>query len=111
MFLEGLLADAGCEVVGPVSRIEAGIQMARHEPMLDVALLDVNLGRGLVFPIAEELARRNVPIIFMTGYGGLGIPEEFQHCQVVTKPYTEPMVLNALCNLFSCEQQLQTLVG
>ena len=41
-------------------------------------MLDVNLGSGNSFPVAEELRRRNIPFIFATGYGdGSAIPAGF----------------------------------
>ncbi len=54
----------------------------------DVAMLDVNLGSGNSFPVAEELERRKIPFIFATGYGDhVIIPRSLKHIPVVRKPY------------------------
>lgn len=54
----------------------------------DIAMLDVNLGSGNSFPVAEELERRRIPYIFATGYGDHTIiPRSLKHVPVVRKPY------------------------
>ncbi len=54
----------------------------------DIAVLDVNLGAGNSFPVAEELERRKIPFIFATGYGDRTIiPNSLRHVPVVRKPY------------------------
>ena len=103
MFLEDVLQNAGFEVVGPIGRVEAGIEAAKNEPMLDAALLDVNLGRTTVFPIADQLILRNIPMVFMTGYGADGLPERFADRPVVTKPYTPEIILGALAKVLTHE--------
>ncbi|HVK80816.1 MAG TPA: hypothetical protein VM915_09390 [Verrucomicrobiae bacterium] len=51
-------------------------------------MLDVNLGSGNSFPVAEELERRKIPFIFATGYGDHTIiPKSLGHIPVVRKPY------------------------
>jgi hypothetical protein len=35
--------------------------------------LDVNLGGEHVFPVADELVRRGVPVIFATGYDAASV--------------------------------------
>jgi CheY-like chemotaxis protein len=109
MFLENLLQSNGYEVVGPMARIEAALDAAEYEPMLDAALLDVNLGRCMVYPVADALALRNIPIVFMTGYGANGVPGRFCHSPIVTKPYTETMVLNALARVLKLPNALTPL--
>ncbi|MEQ1818180.1 MAG: HWE histidine kinase domain-containing protein, partial [Terricaulis sp.] len=54
----------------------------------DIAVLDVNLGSGNSFPVAEELHRRKIPFIFATGYGDHTIiPKSLADVPVVRKPY------------------------
>ncbi len=54
----------------------------------DIAVLDVNLGSGNSFPVAEELQRRRIPFIFATGYGDHTIiPKSMAEVPVVRKPY------------------------
>ena len=80
------LRDRGCNVVGPVSRLEQGLNLAKGE-QLDGALLDVNLAGERCFPIADALAERHIPFVFLTGYGDAGIPSEYRRVPRVSKPF------------------------
>lgn len=68
--LQMLLEDAGCTVIGPVPTIDKALAAVRSEP-LDGVLLDANLNGLSSAPIGEELKRRAVPFVVVTGYGQL----------------------------------------
>jgi len=38
--------------------------------------------------IAAALTRRNIPFVFVTGYGREALPESFGQSSVLTKPFT-----------------------
>jgi CheY-like chemotaxis protein len=86
IMMEDLLADLGCEVVGSCDSIRSALEwleMAQQAP--DGAVLDVNLGGELVYPVAEVLAARDIPFAFATGYGAL--PDaRFDGVPVLAKP-------------------------
>jgi CheY-like chemotaxis protein len=84
MLVEDMLVELGCIVVGPASRLDDALAMAEREE-LDLAVLDINLGRVDSFPVAEILRQRSVPFIFATGYGDRATP--FPAAPVVAKPY------------------------
>ena len=86
MALEDMLRDLDCIVVGPALRLDEAESRARTEP-LDGAILDVNLGDGPTFSVAEILAARGVPFCFSTGYGASVIPARFESAAVLQKPY------------------------
>lgn len=69
MAIEDALVAAGAEVVGPVMSLAAGIELLDSGIEIDGAILDVNLGDALVFPMAELLRDKGVPIIFHTAMG------------------------------------------
>jgi CheY-like chemotaxis protein len=69
MMIEDMLEGLGCEVVGPTPTVEAAL-VAIRENRLDGALLDLNLHGRDALPAAEELSRRNVPVVLVTGYAG-----------------------------------------
>ncbi|MBZ7925826.1 response regulator [Ensifer adhaerens] len=52
---------------------------------IQVAVLDINLNGELVFPVADELARRSVPLIFFSGYHDLSVPERFRSVARLSK--------------------------
>ena len=65
----------------------------------DVAILDVNIGGAKVFPAAQILRERGVPILFATGYGRDGLPPEWQGHAVIAKPYSQADIARALDGL------------
>lgn len=97
--LERLLDDAGCGVVGPASSIEHAMAKIA-DTKLDAALLDVNLGHELVFPVADRLSAEGIPFIFVTGEPRT-VPERHWMRPVITKPYQAPAVLEALAAVIS----------
>ena len=85
LVLADQLADLGFSVIGPCSSIaEATAAAAEHE--LDAAILDVNLGGELVYPVADLLSSRGIPFVFVTGYGQESIDRRFAHTIVLEKP-------------------------
>nr|WP_210279205.1 response regulator [Methylorubrum extorquens] len=88
MLLEDMLLDFGCEIVGPAARLATALEMARSESFT-VAILDVNVAGEPIYPVAEAIAERNLPIVFSTGYGGAGIREPFRDRLVVQKPFSQ----------------------
>lgn len=94
--LEDILADLGCEVVGQAMSLPEAERLAGSIPLPDAAILDVNIGGKTVFPAAEILAARGVPILFATGYGRDGLPPKWQDRPVIVKPYSQGEVAAAL---------------
>jgi DNA-binding response OmpR family regulator len=86
LLFEDMLQEFGCEIVGPACDLERATDLAQGEASIDIAVLDVNLGGQLVFPVAEILAKRGVPILFATGLGADGLPEAWRGHQMLQKP-------------------------
>ncbi len=86
MLLEDMLQDIGCESVELVPRFADGLQAAENG-QFDLALLDVNLDGVDSFPIAERLMARNIPLIFATGYGAVGMDPRYAHIPTLQKPF------------------------
>lgn len=58
--------EAGFEVQGPYDTAQSAIDaVERRTP--DLAILDINLEGGEVYPLAERLMAQNVPVIFHSG--------------------------------------------
>ena len=86
MLTEDFLADLGHEVVALASCVaDASSALEQHEP--DFAILDVNLGLEHSFPVAKQLEEREIPYIFVTGYGAVGIVEPYRMHPVLAKPF------------------------
>ena len=99
--LEDILADLGCTIIGQAMALPEAQRLAAEIEMPDAAILDVNIGGVQVFPAAQILAERQVPILFATGYGREGLPEEWQDWPVIVKPYTQHDVAEALKRLLA----------
>lgn len=84
-FAEGILLDAGCDVILAMGVDEALVLVAADK--IELAILDVNLGSRRSYPIADALRERGVPFIFATGYGRDGLDEAYREAPVVQKPY------------------------
>lgn len=80
------LATLGWDVAGPASTVEEAIRLLEATAAIDVAVLDVNLGGELVYPVAERLKAMNVPFVFCTGYDHLADGERFRSYPIVRKP-------------------------
>jgi DNA-binding response OmpR family regulator len=80
------LEEEGCQVVGPVGRLEQALALAGTEA-LDGALLDVNLAGERCFPIADRLAERGIPFVFLTGYSETIFPSAYREAPRLTKPF------------------------
>ena len=65
--LSDMATDLGFEVTGPFATLAEGVSAVHRSPP-DAAILDVQLADGEVFPLADELVRLGVPIIFHSGH-------------------------------------------
>ncbi len=85
MLVEDMLAELGHSVVGPAMRLDQALPLAR-EAEFDFAILDVNLGGQLSFPVAEVLRARGIPFIFATGYDAQAILPAYADVPRAEKP-------------------------
>jgi CheY-like chemotaxis protein len=96
MLIEDMLADLGCDVVGPAHALDAALDVVLTETALDVALLDVNLAGQPVYAVADALRAKGVPTIFCTGYGDVGLREVDRGAPVLQKPFLAGDLASAL---------------
>jgi DNA-binding response OmpR family regulator len=84
--LEMVLTDAGCDVVGPIGKVDEALATVR-DAEVDFALLDVNLHGDEVFPVADALVERGIPFAFLTGYGRDSLPPHHAGGRILFKPF------------------------
>ena len=98
--LQNLLEAAGHEVVALAASVADALALLdggggdaepgrRRPPPLDGAVLDVNLRGEPATPVADALAARGVPFVFVSGYGAAGRPPGHEAAPVLAKPYSE----------------------
>jgi PAS domain S-box-containing protein len=85
MALRESLDELGFSVIGPFNRISEAMIALRNNH-IDGAVLDVNLGGELIYPLADVLAADRVPFIFITGYGAEEIEPRYAHVPILQKP-------------------------
>jgi DNA-binding response OmpR family regulator len=90
-----VLRGAGAEVMGPCPT-EQSARAALEQQHLDAVLLDVNLGSGPTFKLAETLKDRGIPFVFFTGYDQVMIPKEFDHVERIVKPVEPRKIVAAI---------------
>jgi DNA-binding response OmpR family regulator len=94
------MVAAGGSVVGPAYSLAEAFDMIGGAE-LDGALLDLNLRNEKVFSLADALADRGVPIVFVTGEIWPVIPERHAGCRVVGKPVNDTKVVAAISGAIS----------
>ena len=100
MLIEDMLTDLGCAIVGPASRLDEAMELARATE-LDCAVLDVNLGGQPIFPVADLLRERGRPFAFATGYGDAGLRDQDRGAPVLQKPFREGDLARVLGELLA----------
>ena len=88
--------EAGYVVEGPFHEIaSAALSFQKCKP--DLAILDVQLGDGVVYPLAEKMMAENVPVIF---HSGQLTPDEvhrtFPSARALAKPCPPAEVLQTM---------------
>ena len=94
MMIQECLAEFGYQVVGPICTASEAAAKAKDGP-LEAAVLDINLGDGAVYPIADMLAARGVPFIFVTGYDADSVDARFRKIPILQKPIEREMLKKA----------------
>jgi CheY-like chemotaxis protein len=93
--LQDMIEELGHEVVGPAFHLTRALELAEIET-IDAAILDVNMGDGHSYGVADRLRARGIPYLFATGYGASGLEPGHEDSLVLPKPYREAQVAAAL---------------
>ena len=96
MMMADALVELGLTVIGPYGNAAEATQAVNDTPV-GAAILDINLGREMVYPVAEVLEARGIPFAFVTGYGSEGVDRRYSTVPVLLKPVDK----SALQNLFT----------
>jgi PAS domain S-box-containing protein len=98
IMMRELLTEHGVFVVGPCCSLQEAMKEAAGE--FDGAILDLNLAGELVYPVASILASRNIPFIFVTGYGNESLDPRFDGSTVLQKPISRESLQSQLSRMF-----------
>lgn len=98
--LANALAKQGATVLGPARDLQSGIALTEQQTV-HAAILDVNLKGGRSFVLADRLTQAEVPHMFVTGYDGWSLPDEYRGTPRIAKPFATGEVLAMIETLCS----------
>jgi CheY-like chemotaxis protein len=101
MSLQDALENAGSVVVGPVPSVEKAIKTIELDPHIDAAVVDVNLGGVLAYPVADMLIARKIPFVFTSGYEDNVLRNRYAQVKNCPKPYLFRAMEEALVEAMS----------
>jgi CheY-like chemotaxis protein len=87
------LLISAARLLGP--SLSSAISLAQTAE-LDAAILDINVGGSVIFPVADILKNRDIPFIFATGYGSMGLPDRFRNSHTLPKPFSYQSLAESL---------------
>ena len=90
------VSEAGFIVEGPFDDLSSAM-LAYQKVKPDIAILDVHLCDGIVYPLAEQMMAEDVPVIFHSGQSTLEeIAHRFPQAQALHKPCPPAEVIHTV---------------
>jgi CheY-like chemotaxis protein len=100
MEIEAQLLRLRYVVLGPLAALDEALEAARSLSM-DGALLDVNIKGGKIFPVADVLLARGIPVILSTGVGFEHLPPHLRVVTCLRKPFSARQLEAAVTEVFA----------
>lgn len=91
MMIADMVEELGYRVIAEAGNVVDARSLAQTQDY-DLAILDINLKGSSVRPVAEAIAARGLPFLFLSGYGSAGLPDGFESAPVLTKPCTPELL-------------------
>jgi CRP-like cAMP-binding protein len=89
----------GYDVAGSVGQVDSGVKFVCDNDV-DAAVVDIDLHGIASFPICEQLQKRDIPFVFLTGYDRpYPVPAEFRKHPWLHKPLNDREFRIALAGL------------
>ena len=90
------VSEAGYIVEGPFLDLSSAM-LAYQKTKPDIAILDVQLGDGIVYPLAEQMIAEDVQVIFHSGQlTPAEVAARFPQAQALAKPCPPAEVINSV---------------
>ena len=86
MLAEALLVSFGCVIAGHAATTDKALGLVQTVAF-DIALLDISLREGLSFGVADALAEKGIPYIFVTAHGRDLLQGGHINAPLIQKPY------------------------
>lgn len=95
-----MLEQAGFTVVGPPSDTDSALKLL-EQAGVEAAILDISLGGSYSFALADALADRHIPFLFVSGHAPDILPERHRGRGLVQEPYTWKRLIDRVCDLIA----------
>jgi len=95
-----MLDELGYGVAAAVGTVSEARQFAASGEF-NAAILDVNLDGEEIYPVADILAKRGLPFVFITGYGERSLPEPYRGRPALQKPFQAEQLKSTLAGLLA----------
>jgi two-component sensor histidine kinase len=95
MTLRDELENVGFAVLGPCGALSQARELAADEEF-DFAVLDVDLGGELVYPLARDLQEREIPFLLLTGFNRQDLARDLRDVPLLNKPVEHGRVAEAV---------------
>ena len=95
MLLEDMLADLGYDIAAAVGTIPEACAFA-ETGAFELAILDVNVDGKEIYPVADILAKRGLPFVFVSGYGEGSLAERYRGRPSLQKPFQAEQLKSTL---------------
>jgi CheY-like chemotaxis protein len=105
MTLQDALESLGSVVVGPVPSVKKAMETIASDPDIDAAIVDINLGGAMAYPVADALLARKIPFVFTSGYETDVLRTRYPQIRNCNKPYLFPDMEKALTKAMSAPKQ------
>ncbi len=100
MLLEDMLDELGYDMAAGVGTISEASEEATKGDF-HAAILDVNLDGQEIYPVADILAARGLPFVFVTGYGERSLPDPHRGRPALQKPFQTEQLKTTLAELLA----------
>ncbi|MEJ5976410.1 hypothetical protein WG901_07180 [Novosphingobium sp. PS1R-30] len=98
LVVEGVLSDAGYDVVGPVPNVEQALELLRGS-RVDAAILDLNLHGTFSYDVGNRCDALGIPWGVTTGYEPQTLDLAARDIPILVKPFTEAQLLAMVAGL------------
>ena len=86
MLAEALLVSFGCVIAGHAATSDEALRLV-ETVAIDIALLDIRLRESSSFGVADALAEKGTPYIFVTAHGRDQLTGGHINAPLIQKPY------------------------
>jgi CheY-like chemotaxis protein len=96
--VKATLHEHGCLVIGPLRAVAPAVKVISIDRP-DAAVLDVNLGNELSFPVADALTAARIPFLFLTASNRAVLPLAHRLRPVLPKPFVAQALIVELARI------------